>query len=463
MHKTRFAPSPTGLIHLGNARTALFSYLFAKGNQGTFLLRMEDTDIERSKDDYATELQKDLLWLNLQWQEGVTVEGPHAPYWQAQRMPIYEKYYQELLDQGLAYPCFCTEEQLALSRKLQRARGIAPRYAGTCRSLSKDEVAKKLAEGLKPALRFRIPNNTQITFEDIVKGPQTFNADDIGDFIIRRSNEMPSFMFCNAIDDSLMGVTHALRGEDHLTNTPRQIMILNALNLRAPQYGHFSLILGADGSPLSKRNGSRSISELRTMGYLPLAVTNYLARLGHYYECNDFLSLEELANQFKQHALAKSPARYDETQLTHWQKLAIEKLTEEECWQWFGDEIKKLIPEEKQALFLRAVKPNVLFPQDAKVWAELFFEKLAEMAEEKKQFLQQAGKNYFAAAIEVLAETGLDSKAFFNALKMKLNINGKSLYMPARIALTGQEHGPEMQLIFELLGIDEVKKRFEEI
>lgn len=458
--KTRFAPSPTGFIHLGNARTALHSFLYAKSRAGNFLLRIEDTDIERSSDNLANELQVDLKWLGINWEEGVGIEGDHAPYYQAERLPIYEKYYEELIQKKLAYPCFCTEEQLALSRKLQRARGMAPRYAGTCYRLSKEEIQKKIDQGLKPALRFHAPTGTQIIFDDVVKGRQQFNVDDIGDFIVRRSNRMPSFMFCNAIDDSLMEVTHAIRGEDHLTNTPRQIMILQALDLRVPQYGHIALILGADGAPLSKRNGSRSIRDLQEIGYLPLAIVNHLARLGHYYENNALMTLKELSEQFKEHALSKSPARYDEAQLTHWQKLAIEQLDEEAFWQWAGNEVKAIIPKEKRALFVKTVKPNVLFPQDIHYWANLFFSAHYEIPADKLDFIVQAGKIYYKEAQEVAKKTGLNAKLFFNDLKGALNVNGKALYMPVRLALTGSEHGPEMDAIFQLLGEEKVIERF---
>ena len=360
--KTRFAPSPTGFIHLGNARTALFSALFAKSQNGCFLLRIEDTDRERSQLEFAQGLQADLKWLGLEWQEGPGVEGKHAPYWQSQRDSIYARYYEQLIKDKKAYPCFCTEEQLELGRKLQRARGIAPRYAGTCRSLSQAEIEKKLAVGLRPSLRFQVPENELIEFEDLVKGKQKFSANDIGDFIIRRSDESSSFMFCNAIDDALMGVTHVVRGEDHLTNTPRQLMILQALNLSKPHYAHISLILGSDGAPLSKRNGSRSIKELRELGYLSSAVTNYLARLGHYYEDNSFMNLSQLGRLFQDKSLSKSPARYDESQLIYWQKLAVQNLEEAGFWNWLGKEIQQQVPTNLQTDFFHGMQTNIVLP-----------------------------------------------------------------------------------------------------
>ena len=281
--KTRFCPSPTGYMHLGNIRTAVFNYLLAKALGGVFLLRIEDTDRERSQSLYSDALQKDLEWLGLHWQEG--------PYFQSERQNIYDQYYQQLIDKDLAYPCFCTEEELTLSRKIQRASGKPPRYPGTCAHLTETQIQEKKSSGLIPTLRFRVNDDEVIEFDDLVRGHHRFLGKDIGDFIIRRTDGTSPFMFCNAIDDALMGVTHALRGEDHVANTPRQVLILKALNLPAPQYGHISLIVGPDGSPLSKRHGSQSVQDLRESGYLNIALNNYLARLGHYYEDNRFISL----------------------------------------------------------------------------------------------------------------------------------------------------------------------------
>lgn len=457
--KTRFAPSPTGLIHFGNVRTALFNVLLARSKDGSFLLRIEDTDPERSKKEFERSLINDLKWLGLNWQEGVGITGPHEPYHQADRQSIYNNYYKMLEDKSLAYPCFCTEEQLALSRKLQRARGIAPRYAGTCRHLSKEEVDKKLADGLKPTLRFRVPDDEVVEFEDFVKGKQSFKAGDIGDFIIRRSNGLPSFMFCNAIDDSLMEVTHVMRGEDHLTNTPRQLMILKALDMPAPTYGHISLILGMDGSPLSKRNGSRSVQDLREYGYLPSAVVNYLARLGHYYESNEFMSLDKLAENFSMSNLGKAPARYDEAQLLYYQKQAMGALSDEEFLSHLSDEIKNNIPADKQSAFAKAVKANVNFYEDVERWVPVFFGDI-DLAEHTDT-LKEAGKTFFETSIDIMKADSLDFKSLSNALKEKLGVKGKQLFMPLRVALTGEKHGPEMAAIFDLLGKEKIIKRFE--
>ncbi|OGT31355.1 MAG: glutamate--tRNA ligase [Gammaproteobacteria bacterium RIFCSPHIGHO2_12_FULL_35_23] len=454
--KTRFAPSPTGFIHLGNARTALFNVLLAGNKQGCFLLRMEDTDEERSKLEFAEALQTDLNWLGIYWQEGPEVGGEQAPYWQSQRSAIYNHYYEELIKNKQAYPCFCSEEQLALSRKLQRARGLAPRYAGTCRSLTQAEIEKKLAAGLIPSLRFRIPDNTIIEFDDLVKGKQKYHSSDIGDFIIKRSNDGASFMFCNAIDDALMGITHVLRGEDHLTNTPRQVMIFQALSLSHPQYAHISLILGADGAPLSKRNGSRSIKELREMGFLPLAVVNYLARLGHYYEDNSFMDLKRLAQLFQESSLSKSPARYDESQLIYWQKLAVQMLTEADFWHWVGPTIQQIVPKNLQREFFMGMRANFTFPSEAEHWARIFFEKVS--FEKELQVLKEAGKEFFEIA-ENAFKNGINPQEVYSLLSNQLNVKGKQLFMPLRVALTGEKHGPEMAVIYSLLNKEEICSR----
>jgi len=459
--KTRFCPSPTGLIHLGNARTALFNFLFAKGKNGTFLLRIEDTDIERSTVEYDEALQLDLRWLGLDWQEGPDKDQDNGPYHQSKRQPIYDDYYERLESAGQAYPCFCSPDELALARKIQRASGKPPRYPGTCRSLTEEEIQAKCDKGLKPTLRFRVPENEVIRFNDLVRGEQQFQSNDIGDFIIRRTNGTSPFMFCNAIDDALMGVTHVLRGEDHLTNTPRQVMILESLCLNIPNYGHISLIVAPDGSPLSKRNGSRSISELREEGYLPEAIVNYLARLGHYYPGDAFMSLETLSAEFKIESLSKSPAKFNASQLDYWQKQAVERLSDEALWQWLGTGLKAKIPEEKQALFVETVKPNIQFPQDVEYWIYICNNESITIDEKHYDILKEAGHNYFDQALNAFEQHNKDLGKILNYLKSECGVKGKSLYQPLRIAITGVEHGPELAKLFQLLEPSQIKKRLE--
>ena len=278
---TRFAPSPTGALHLGNARTALFSHLWARKTGGRFILRIEDTDVERSERRFRDDLMAEMRWLGLDWDEGPDIGGPSAPYSQAERGEFYRGLFAQLEVTGRAYPCYCTAEELELSRKLQRMSGKPPRYAGTCRYLTVPQRAEREARGLKPTLRFAVPGERIVEFADSVHGPQRFLSNDIGDFIIRRDDGTAAFFFCNAVDDSVMGVTHVLRGDDHLTNTPRQLMLLDALSMRRPGYGHVGLLVGEDGAPLSKRHGSTSAQEFRARGFLPAALLNHLFRLGH--------------------------------------------------------------------------------------------------------------------------------------------------------------------------------------
>ncbi len=461
MIRTRFSPSPTGLIHIGNSRAALFSALYAKHADGHFILRIEDTDAARSEQKYTDILQDDLHWLGIDWQEGPRVGGSNGPYFQSQRREVYDQYYQSLEKSGRAYPCFCSDQELALQRKLQLSRGHAPRYAGTCRKLTAEDVAKKIESGLKPALRFHVNPDSKIEFVDLVKGLQKFDGFDIGDFIIRRADGSSSFMFCNAIDDSLMGITHVMRGEDHLTNTPRQLMILQALNLRLPQYAHLSLITGDDGSPLSKRHGSSSLHDLIDQGYLPLAVLNYMARLSHAYEQQHLMSFDELAQNFNLDKISRAPARFDMNQLLHWQKETVMRLDNQTAWQWLGDEIKNKVPESARDLFIDVVKHNVHFPAEAKHWEDIFFGEQLVFDENQLAILKNAGENFFVELEKSAEQHKTDIKSILNDLKAKLNVSGKNLFMPVRLSLTGKEHGPELVNIVNLLGVKKMQERFQ--
>jgi glutamyl-tRNA synthetase len=460
MIRTRFSPSPTGMLHIGNARAALFSDLFAAKEQGAFLLRIEDTDLVRSDQKYTEMLEEDLHWLGLHWQEGPGVGGPHQPYWQSQRHDIYDQYYKELENKGLAYACFCTDQELALNRKIQLSRGQAPRYSGTCRKLSKEEIEKRIAGGAKPALRFHVPPQTVIEFTDLVKGVQRFNSDDIGDFIIRRAEGTASFMFCNAIDDSLMKITHVLRGDDHLANTPRQLMLLKALNMPSPQYAHLSLITGDDGSPLSKRHGAFSLHDLRAQGYLPLAILNYLSRLSHTYEQQKLMSFVELAANFKIEKLSRASARFDKNQLDHWQKECVMVLSNAETLDWLGVEIQEKIPESKRDLFAEVMRKNILFPQEAKVWIDVFFGGELQFTHEQITILKEAGVAFFTEAQHSVKKHGTDLKSICEDLKVKLNVSGKKLFMPLRVALTSEQNGPELVHIGNLLGSEKILQHF---
>ncbi len=459
--KTRFAPSPTGYIHLGNVRTALFSALVAARDRGVFLLRIEDTDQARSSSNYTDALKEDLTWLGLHWQEGPDVGGDYAPYHQSQRAEIYARYYHMLEQSGLAYPCFCSEQQLALSRKAQIAASKPPRYAGTCARLTPEHVQTKRGEGVRPTLRFRVPQNQSIRFNDAVRGEQIFAGADIGDFIIRRADGTPAFFFCNAIDDALMQVTQVLRGEDHLSNTPRQILLLEALKLHVPSYGHISMIVGADGAPLSKRTGSESVRELRAQGYFPQAVVNYLARLGHAYESNAYMTFAELAANFDTAKLGRSPARHDVSQLLHWQHEAVAKAPVDDLWEWMGAQVHQHVPEAQRHEFIEAVQPNVTHPKDALHWAQVIYGEHLVLKHDAQQIVQQAGAQFFEAALHALDAHRDNFSALAEQVKSATGVKGKHLFQPLRVALTGEVHGPEMARLLKLLPLEQARRRLQ--
>ncbi len=476
--KTRFAPSPTGYIHLGNVRTALFNWLAAHAQQGSFLLRIEDTDLERSEPVYRQALIEDLRWLGLDWDEGPEAGGDKGPYLQSERDEVYRHYFELLQQKGLAYPCFCTAQELSVSRKLQRSAGRPPRYAGTCANLSAQEIEEKKQRGLSSTLRFRVPAEGRVGFTDGVRGRQEFACQDIGDFIIRKSDGSPSFFFSNAIDDALMGVTHVLRGEDHLTNTPRQQMLLEALDLEPPQYAHISLIVGQDGAPLSKRHGSKSVRELRTEGYLPLGVVNYLARLGHHYENEAFMSMQQLAQQFSLQHLGKAPAHFQPEQLLHWQREAIVHADDQQLWQWMcgverdGLRVEQFVPADMHIGFVRAVRDNLTMPEDALDWAANLFCESGIYANDAEDTIREAGSGFFQAAIAHLGEqTAGRFKSFAEAVGAATGRKGKKLYMPLRAAISGEIYargwssdwarGPQMAVLWELLGPARIARRLE--
>ena len=457
--KTRFAPSPTGRLHLGNARTALFSALLAQREGGVFLLRIEDTDAERSRPDYLDGLVDDLRWLGLEWQEGYLVGGDAGPYRQSERGPVYAEFFGRLDREGLAYPCFCSPERLQTVRRAQLARGQPPRYDGACASLSAAEAGARAARGEPAALRFRVPPGEVVQFEDVVRGVQRFDTDRIGDFVIRRADGGPAFFFCNALDDALMGVTHVLRAEDHLSNTPRQLLILRALGLPAPRYAHVSLIVDETGAPLSKREGSLGLEALREQGYLPTAVCNYLARLGHHYASDACLSPDDLAAGFDLAALGSAPARFEASQLRHWQHAALAAEPVDRLWNWLEEGTRRIVPPDDRDAFVDALRGNVLFPAELALWARRLFVDPVSPDPPAREAIERAGQGFFRSATEVIAARPADFRAFAERLRVVSGASGKALYRPLRAALTGAVEGPELARVFVLLGGARVTER----
>jgi nondiscriminating glutamyl-tRNA synthetase len=441
---TRFAPSPTGELHLGNARTALFNFLLAQRAGGRFVLRIEDTDAQRSQESHLALVLEDLRWLGLHWNAGPDREDDRGPYRQSQRGALYARFFEALERQEIAYPCFCTPLELEVSRRAQLGSGRPPRYAGTCRDLSAEQRRAKQAQGLAATLRFRVPSGRRIEFVDLVHGPQSFLSDDIGDFIVRRADGTAAFFFSNAVDDASMGITHVLRGEDHLANTPRQLLILETLALQAPSYGHVSLILGPDGTPLSKRHGATSVREYRDSGYRPEALVNHLFRLGHSSSEHGLLDLEAMARAFDPTHLGRSSAHFDAQQLLVWQKEAAHHLPADEARAWLAPALPSGLDESATRAFVAAILPNVVLPQDAQPWARIVFGPPPALEPEGEQIVAKAGEGYFAAAASAARQSGNDLQAIVAAVKAATGRKGAELYMPLRFALTGRGHGPEL-------------------
>ena len=448
---TRFAPSPSGELHLGNARTALFNWLLARRDGGRFLLRIEDTDAERSKAEFTTQLKDDLQWLGLAW-DGEIVE-------QSKRGDVYRQALDRLASVGRVYPCYCTPLEIEISRKTQLASGKPPRYAGTCRHLDENQRAAKIAEGRKPTLRFKVPDSGRVEFIDLVHGEQRFECADIGDFIVQRADGSAAFFFSNIVDDALSGVTVVLRGEDHLSNTPRQLMIAEALSLPAPAYGHISLITSADGSPLSKRHGAKSLKRLKQEGYLPLALVNHLFRLGHSTELHGLQSLDELARGFDPTHLVRSPARFDPVQLEVWQRDAVHRLTLDEACVWLGAHKPEQVADDAWRAFVQVVQANLILPADVTPWVQAIFGEEIELDDVGRSIITAAGNAFFEAAASAADEAGNDWKALSQRVKELTGKKGPELFKPLRYALTGQGHGPELAPLLALLTPERVRSR----
>ncbi|HEV2229240.1 MAG TPA: glutamate--tRNA ligase [Steroidobacteraceae bacterium] len=456
---TRFAPSPTGELHLGNARTALFNLLLARHAGGRFILRIEDTDAERSLDTHTGALLADLRWLGIEWDAGPDREDALGPYRQSQRSALYAGYFAQLEQRAAVYPCFCTPLELELARRAQLAAGKPPRYPGTCRGLGAEERARRVAQGLAATLRFRVPAGVRVEWLDLVHGPQSFASDDIGDFVVRRADGSAAFFFSNAVDDASMGVTLALRGEDHLANTPRQLLVLEALGLKAPGYGHVALLLGADGAPLSKRHGATSVREYRERGYQPLALVNHLFRLGHATTLQGLLTPEEMVRGFDTRRLGRAPARFDEQQLTVWQKDAVHRLTPEAARGWLQGVLPPGLDERAAAAFVSAILPNLVLPADARPWVGVVFGGPPPLEEGGEAVVRAAGAGYFAAAAAAAATSGNDLAAIAGAARAASGRQGRELYMPLRLALTGRTHGPELAPLLKAMPPGEARER----
>jgi nondiscriminating glutamyl-tRNA synthetase len=454
--RVRFAPSPTGHLHVGNARTALFNWLLARGQHGTFILRIEDTDLERSTRESEQAILDDLRWMGLQWDEGVEVGGPFPPYRQTERMQSYVDHTNRLLANGNGYYCFCSAETLEAHRKAQLAAGLPPKYAGTCRNIPPHEAARRKANGEAAVVRLRVPEGRNVTFNDVVRGEVTFHTDVIGDPVLVRSDGVPAYNFAVVIDDALMKVTHVIRGEDHISNTPRQILLYEAFGYAPPLFAHLSLVMGPDHAPLSKRHGATSVDEFRRKGYLPEALVNYLALLGWSPGNNEeLLPADELARRFRLENVAHSAGVFDEDKLA-WANRHYLKLCAPD----------RLVTLAEPSLRERGFVTREL-SAEARAWLEWILPNVAGSVDRLPQLADRIETvfRWRAPAIPgeqerivapVLAEVLLDAtplvdretfRAAANRVKDRTGLKGKALFHPIRTILTGADEGPELDLI----------------
>ncbi len=469
--RVRFAPSPTGQLHVGNARTALYNWLFARRFGGDFLIRIEDTDVERSEARYETQLLEDLQWLGLDWDEGPgTPPGPDGPYRQSERLDIYRQHTERLLAEGSAYRCFCTPAQLDAEREQAIAAHQPQIYSGRCRSIPPEESAARAANGEPFAVRLKI-GVEPIRFDDIVRGSVEFAAEAVSDPVLVRSSGMPVYNYVVTIDDALMRITHVIRGDDHLSNTPKQVAIYNAFGWPVPRFAHLSTILGPDKTRLSKRHGATSISSFREMGILPEALTNYLALLGWGAEggTRETFTLEELAAEFTLERVTPSPAIFDFDKL-HWLNRHYLKLAEPsqitemarpyfEARCWMPEQISPNLEtwfEQLIALFLPAVDQLDQLPQKAIAIFEFDPERALADKENAAVLATDAARKVledFAARITILpAPVSAESfKSVINEVKAATGVKGKDLFHPIRIALTGSHSGPEFDKLVPLI------------
>jgi nondiscriminating glutamyl-tRNA synthetase len=459
--RVRFAPSPSGQLHVGNARTALFNWLLARGGNGTFIVRIEDTDVERSTRESETAILRDLRWLGLDWDEGPDVGGSRGPYRQSERLHLYQSYASELLSADAAYHCFCSIAQLDAERQEALAAGRPARCA--CRGLSHAQAEERIAAGGRPAIRFRIPPGREVVFNDAVRGDVRFQTDVIGDPVIVRANGHPAYNFAVVVDDALMEVTHVIRGEDHISNTPRQVLLYEALGFTAPAFAHLALVMGPDHSPLSKRHGATSVAEFRSKGYLPEALVNYLALIGWSPGGGDeLLPIDELAHRFSLEGVGHSAGVFDEEKLAwvnrHYLKLADPVRLAQLCVSHFNQEGFKMTPNQRGIEFLASamVMASASVDRLNQVPARLalLFEYDADAALRDPHVADEVHGEAACAVVMALAEElaaapMLDRERFrsvANRVRARTGQKGKALFHPIRLALTGRAEGPELDL-----------------
>ena len=474
--RVRYAPSPTGNLHIGNARTALFNYLFAKHYGGDFVLRIEDTDFKRNKEEGERSQLKYMAWLGLDYDEGIGKEKEFGPYRQSERIEIYRKYAEQLLAEDKAYKCYMTAEELEAEREEQVANGLPPRYSGKHAHLTKEEQDQFEKEGRKPSIRIRVPQDRTYSFNDMVKGELSFEGKDFGDFVIVKNDGVATYNFAVAIDDHLMEISHVLRGDDHVSNTPKQLVVYEALGFKPPIFGHMTLIVNENKKKLSKRDETiiQFIEQYDDLGYLPEALFNFITLLGWSPEGEqEIFTREEFVKIFDEKRLSKSPAFFDNNKLT-----------------WINNQYIKAQPLERivnlalpffvkegvatqeevdnnRAWFEKLIslyQPQMSYGAEIVELTKQFFVEEIKFDEEELEILKQdttiAVFEDFLEKLEVAGDFTSESiKTLIKTIQKDTGVKGKNLFMPIRIASTGSMHGPELNTSLELLGRDRVVAR----
>ncbi|KJS22797.1 MAG: glutamyl-tRNA synthetase [Clostridiaceae bacterium BRH_c20a] len=475
--KVRFAPSPTGPLHIGGARSALFNYLLARRLGGKMVLRIEDTDLERSSRESELNIYESLKWLGIDWDEGPDVGGSFGPYRQTERLDLYTKYAQVLIEKGLAYLCYCSEEELEEQRQAFTAKGELPRYSGCCRKLTKGQEEKYVNEGRKPVIRFKVPDNQPVVIDDLVRGTVIFESSGIGDYVIIKSDGIPTYNFAAVVDDYLMKITHVIRAEEHLSNTPRQVLIYEALDWGKPKFAHISLILGKDKSKMSKRHGATSVVQYKEQGYLPEAVVNFLVLLGWSSGGEEeIFTMEQLIEQFSLDRVAKNPAVFDMDKLKWINGYYIRQSPAKEI-------VKLALPFLREAGYLpqdineeqyrwvemivTSIQEKIHCVNEVLDYMKIFVGVEVEFENEETRLVlteEQVPQVIEALRTKLKEMDIIEPEAVKKALKAitkETKLGGRNVFMPIRVALTGQMHGPELHYIIPVLGTELVEKRVE--
>ena len=473
--RVRYAPSPTGYLHIGGARSALFNYLYAKRFNGKLIFRSEDTDVLRNVEGGEESQYNDLIWLGIVPDESPFNPNPkYYPYRQTERLDIYRKYAEQLVKEGKAYYCFCLEEEIEERKQIQLDNGVkATKYDGKCRYLTEEEIQKYLAEGRKPCIRIKLEKGKEYKFDDLVRGSMKFSSDDVGgDFVIMKSNGIPTYNFAVVIDDYLMDITHVLRGEEHLSNTPKQLAVYEALNWEPPLFGHMTIIVNQDGKKLSKRdlNVLQFMSQYRDMGYLKEAIVNFILLLGWNGKDNrEIYSLQDAIEVFNPEYLSSAPSTFDVDKMKWVNSYYIKRLNDKDYLELIKPQMAKVMDvnaysDERLLEIANMFKEELSYGQEICAPLDSILNVKEVTDETAKAFLEldsnPASFNALADEIEALEELTPDTiKLALKAAITKANVKGKNFYMPVRLKLTGVEHGIELFNIIRILGKEETCNR----